>query len=33
MKLIPIAWIFFIAGQALFFTYFIRTINSKRIAT
>jgi hypothetical protein len=32
MKLIPVAWILFIVGQALFVIYFIRTINSKRVA-
>jgi hypothetical protein len=33
MKLIPVAWILFIAGQILFLIYYIRTIKSKRIAT
>jgi hypothetical protein len=32
MKLIPVAWTFFILGQILFIIYFVRTINSKRVA-
>lgn len=33
IKLILVAWTLFIGGQALFFIYFIRKINPKRIAT
>ena len=33
LNLIPIAWTIFIVGQTLFIIYFIRTINSKRVAT
>ena len=32
MKLIPFAWTLFIIGQVLFIIYFVRTINSKRVA-
>lgn len=31
IKLIPVAWTLFIAAQALFITYFVRTIHSKRV--
>jgi hypothetical protein len=33
IKLIPTAWTLFIIGQVLFVVYFIRTINSKQVAT
>ena len=33
LKLIPIAWTLFIAGQILFLIYYIRTIKTKRIAS
>ena len=33
VKLIPFAWTLFIVGQTLFIIYFVRTINSKRVAT
>jgi hypothetical protein len=33
IKLIPVAWTLFIVGQTLFIIYFVRTINSKQVAT
>ena len=33
IKLIPVAWTLFIVGQVLFIIYFLRTINSKQVAT
>lgn len=33
MKIIPIAWTLFIAGQILFLIYYIRTIKTKRSST
>lgn len=33
MKLIPVAWTLFIAGQILFLIYYIRTMKAKPIAT
>ena len=33
MKLVPVAWVLFIAGQILFLIYYIRTIKNKRAAT
>jgi hypothetical protein len=33
MKLIPVAWTLFIAGQILFLIYYIRAIKNKGIAT
>ena len=33
MKLIPIAWTLFIAGQIMFLIYYVRTIKAKRTVT
>jgi hypothetical protein len=33
MRLIPVAWALFIAGQILFLIYYIRTIRAKHIST
>jgi hypothetical protein len=33
MRLIPVAWALFIAGQIMFLIYYIRTIKAKRIST